>query len=134
MIVATMITRISVVPVMILASVLFVAVNVTLERLIGSWLEKILAKRKAREIFLALFVLFIVGVQFIGPAIQKYGKSPRPDLAKLIRYARPSPPSLAGEMIAGAASGDSATAGRGAARLGGGAARHRGPPFFCLSR
>jgi len=130
MIVATMITRISVVPVMILASALFVAVNVTLERLIGSWLEKILAKRKAREIFLALFVLFIVGVQFIGPAVQKYGKSPRPDLAKIIRYARPSPPSLAGEMIAGAAAGDSATAGIGAAGLAGFAALLGGLLFF----
>src|SRR5256885_13021193 len=41
MVVATMITRISVAPAMILASALFVAANVTLERLIGSWLEKI---------------------------------------------------------------------------------------------
>jgi len=130
MIVATMLTRISVAPAMILASVLFVAVNVTLERLIGSWLEKILAKRKAREIFLALFVLFIVGVQFIGPAIQKYGKSPRPDLAKIIRYARPSPPSLAGEMIAGAAAGDSATAGIGGAGLAGYAVLLGGLLFF----
>ena len=130
MIVAAMVTRISVAPAMILASALFVAVNVTLERLIGSWLEKILAKRKAREIFLALFVLFIVGVQFIGPAIQKYGKSPRPDLAKIIRYARPSPPSLAGEMIAGAAAGDSATAGIGAAGLAGYAVLLGGLLFF----
>jgi len=130
MIVATMIARISLAPAMILASVLFVAVNVTLERLIGSWLEKILAKRKAREIFLALFVLFIVGVQFIGPAIQKYGKSPRPDLAKIGRYARPSPPSLAGELIAGAAAGDSATAGIGAAGLAGYAVLLGGLLFF----
>jgi len=130
MVVAAMVTRISVAPAMILASALFVAVNVTLERLIGSWLEKILAKRKAREIFLALFVLFIVGVQFIGPAIQKYGKSPRPDLAKIIRYARPSPPSLAGELIAGAAAGDSATAGIGAAGLAGYAVLLGGLLFF----
>jgi len=130
MIVAAVITRISVVPVMILASILFVAVNVTLERLIGSWLEKILAKRKAREIFLALFVLFIVGVQFIGPAIQKYEKSPKPDVAKIVRYARPSPPSLAGEMIAGAAAGDSATVGTGAAGLAGFAVLLGGLLFF----
>jgi len=130
MIVAAMITRISVVPVMVLASVLFVAVNVTLERLIGSWLEKILAKRKAREIFLALFVLLIVGVQFIGPAIQKYGKSTKPDVAKIVRYARPSPPSFAGEMIAGSAGGDLATTGIGAAGLAGYAALLGGLLFF----
>jgi len=130
MIAAAMTTRISLAPVMILASVLFVAVNVTLERLIGSWLEKILAKRKAREIFLALFVLFIVGVQFIGPAIQKYGKSSKPDVAKIVRYARPSPASLAGEMIAGAAASDSPTVGIGAAGLAGYAVLLGGLLFF----
>lgn len=40
--------RAGVVPAMLLVSVLFVLVNVTIERLVGSWLEKILAKRRSR--------------------------------------------------------------------------------------
>jgi len=40
---------------MMAASLLFVLVNVTSERLIGSWLEKIFAKRRARELLVGLF-------------------------------------------------------------------------------
>jgi len=119
MILATAMTKLSFAPVMILASAFFIAVNVTLERLIGSWVEKILSKRKAREFFLAIFVLLMVGVQFIGPAVQKYEKSATPDVERIVRYARPFPGSLAGDMIAGAASGDLAAAGKGAASLAG---------------
>jgi ABC-2 type transport system permease protein len=119
MILATAMTKLSFAPVMILASAFFIAVNVTLERLIGSWVEKILSKRKAREFFLAIFVLLMVGVQFIGPAVQKYEKSATPDVERIVRYARPFPGSLAGDMIAGAASGDLAAAGKGAAGLAG---------------
>ena len=45
--------------------------NVTLERLIGSWLERVLARRRSREIFLALFILFAVSVQFLNPLLQR---------------------------------------------------------------
>ena len=117
MIVATMTEKASLAPIMLCVSVLFVAVNVTLERLIGSWLEKILSKRKAREFFLALFVMTMVSLQFIGPAIQKYEKSARPDVDRIVRYARPFPGSLAGDMIEGAASGDLARTGTGIAGL-----------------
>jgi len=117
MIVATAMTRISLAPAMLFAAALFVAVNVTFERLIGSWVEKILSKRKAREFFLALFVLSMVGVQFIGPAIQKYQKSTKPNVERIVRYARPLPASLAGEMIARFANGDLAEAGAAGAGL-----------------
>jgi ABC-2 type transport system permease protein len=116
-IVATAMTRISLAPAMLFAAALFVAVNVTLERLIGSWVEKILSKRKAREFFLALFVLSMVGVQFIGPAIQKYQKSTKPNVERIARFARPLPASLAGEMIARFANGDLAEAGAAGAGL-----------------
>src|ERR1700757_1244602 len=43
MIVGAARAQLSIVPIMLLVSALFVLVNVTLERLIGSWLEKLLA-------------------------------------------------------------------------------------------
>ena len=70
--------RISVVPVLLLVCLLFVLLNVTLERLIGSWLEKILAKRRARELFLGLFILSMVSLNFLSPLLQQYGHSARP--------------------------------------------------------
>jgi len=113
------VTKISLLPAMALTAALFIAVNVTLERLVGSWVEKILSKRRSREVFLALFVLSMVSLQFIGPALQRYGKSAKPEAEKIVRYARPFPGSLAGELFAGVAAGDNAAVATGAAGLAG---------------
>ena len=90
-------------PAMIVTCLLFAAMNLALERLLGSWLEKILAKRRARELFFAFFILLMIGVQFIGPAIQRYGKPATPRVLKILPYLAPFPGSLAGRAVAGAA-------------------------------
>ncbi|HLK06200.1 MAG TPA: hypothetical protein VKT53_17320 [Candidatus Acidoferrum sp.] len=113
------VTKISLLPAMALTAALFIAVNVTLERLVGSWVEKILSKRRSREVFLALFVLSMVSLQFIGPVFQRYGKSTKPEAEKIVRHARPFPGSLAGELFAGVAAGDNAAVATGAAGLAG---------------
>ncbi|HET9804554.1 MAG TPA: hypothetical protein VFP96_15040 [Candidatus Acidoferrum sp.] len=117
--VATLKTKAPLLPVMMVAAILFVALNVTLERLVGSWVEKLLSKRRSREVFLALFVLLMVSVQFIAPAIQKYGKSAVPTAQRVVRYAQVFPGSLAGKLVAGTASGDISAAATGAAGLAG---------------
>jgi len=64
----------------------FAALNILLGRMIFSWLERWLARRKSREILLLFFFLFIIGVQFINPLMQVY----------LHRYGRlHGPPSFA---------------------------------------
>jgi hypothetical protein len=93
----------SVLPAMLITSALFLLMNITLERLIGSWLERILARRRSREIFFALFVLFAVSVQFLNPLLQRYGRSAQPWVKQLLPYLSVFPPSLAGKAIAGAA-------------------------------
>jgi len=92
-----------VLPAMLLVSFLFVLMNITLERLIGSWLERVLARRRSREIFFALFILFVVSVQFINPLLQRYGRSAQPWVRQLLPYLSVFPSSLAGKAIAGAA-------------------------------
>jgi hypothetical protein len=77
--------------------------NITLERMIGSWLERILARRRTREMFFALFILFAVSVQFINPLLQRYGRTAQPWVRHLLPYLSVFPPSLAGRAIAGAA-------------------------------
>ena len=84
MLVAALVSKISVLPTLLLVCALFTLLNVTLERVIGSWLEKVLAKRRAREIFLTLFILSMVSLNFLNPLIQRYGKTGRP---KLLEYA-----------------------------------------------
>jgi hypothetical protein len=80
-----------------------VLMNITLERMIGSWLERILARRRAREMFFALFILFAVSVQFINPLVQRYGRTAQPWARQLLPFLSVFPPSLAGRAITGAA-------------------------------
>jgi hypothetical protein len=90
-------------PSVLLISFLFLLMNLTLERLVGSWLERILARRRTREIFFALFILFAVSAQFISPILQRYGHSAQPWVRQVLPYLSVLPPSLAGQAVSGAA-------------------------------
>lgn len=98
--------RPGVVPAMLLVSLLFVVVNVTMERLVGSWLEKLLAKRRTRELFLGLFVLSMVSLNFLSPIIQRWGHGARPWILESIPYLSWLPGSLAGKAVGAAAVAD----------------------------
>lgn len=87
-------------PAMLLIVTVFVLFNVTLERLIGSWLEKLLSRRRTREIFLGLFVLSMISLNFVNPLIERYGAEARPFAMRLLPYFVLFPPSLAGRSIA----------------------------------
>lgn len=91
--------RRDVVPAMLAVSFLFVVFSVTTERLIGSWLEKLLAKRRTRELFLGLFVLSMVSLNFLNPLMQRWGRGARPRLLEYVPYLNWLPGSLAGNAI-----------------------------------
>jgi len=95
-----------VLPPMLLIVSLFLLMNVTLERLIGSWLERVLARRRARELFFALFILSMVSLQFIAPALDRYGTAAQPWVLRLLPYLSPLPASLAGQAISAAVGGN----------------------------
>jgi hypothetical protein len=92
-----------VLPAMLLIGAVFVVFNVTLERLIGSWLEKLLSRRRTRELFIGLFVMSMISLNFITPWFQRYGATARPVFFRLLPYFAWLPPSLAGRAIAAAA-------------------------------
>ena len=94
-------------PAVVLILVLFVMMNLTFERLVGSWLERLLARRRTREVVFGLFILLSVSVQFIRPLITRYatGSSPASAL-RFVAYLSPFPPSLASSAVAAAASGE----------------------------
>jgi ABC-2 type transport system permease protein len=106
MVLGAAVARPEVLPVMAGVSVLFVLMNVTLERLIGSWLEKILAKRKTRELFIGLFVLSMVSLNFLNPVLQRYGNAAPPKILEYLPYLAWLPGSLAGSAVAGSVRGD----------------------------
>ncbi|MGB2645585.1 MAG: hypothetical protein WBG02_16950 [Candidatus Acidiferrum sp.] len=103
MILGVTMAKASVLPAMLVVSALFLLMNITLDRLVGSWLERILSRRRGREMFFALFILFIVAVQFINPMVQRYGHSAKPWVWHLVPYLSPFPPSLASQAVVGAA-------------------------------
>lgn len=108
MLVATSIARPQLLPVMVLVSLLFVLANATLERLIGSWLERLFANRRAREVLVGIFVLSMVSMNFLNPALQRWDQhGARPKVLHLLPYFSWMPGSLAGSAIAGAARGNS---------------------------
>lgn len=98
--------RIGIVPVMLLVSALFVLINVTLERLVGSWMEKLLAKRRARELFFGIFVLCMVSLNFLNPVFQRWGNGMKPKFMEWIPYLSWLPGSLAGNTIGSAVDSD----------------------------
>jgi ABC-2 type transport system permease protein len=89
-----------VLPAMLVIVALFMLLNVTIERLIGSWLERLLARRRTRELFLGLFVLSMVSLNFIAPLMTRYGASARLLFLRLLPYFSWLPPSLAGRAVA----------------------------------
>ena len=89
-----------VLPAMMLIVAVFALLNVTLERLIGSWLERLLARRRTRELFVGLFVLSMISLNFVTPLMQRYGASVRPVFLRLVPYFAWFPPSLAGRALA----------------------------------
>src|SRR5258705_2598802 len=84
-----------VLPAMLLIVGVFMLLNGTLERLIGSWLERLLARRRTRELFLGLFVLSMISLNFLSPLMQRYGSSARPEFLRPLPYLPWFPPSLA---------------------------------------
>jgi hypothetical protein len=92
-------------PAMLLVVALFILLNMTLERLVGSWLERLLSRRRTRELFFALFILAMVSLNLIEPTMRHYGGLLRPLVQRIIPYFAWFPPSLAGRAIAAAAEG-----------------------------
>lgn len=92
-------------PVLLIAA-LFILFNVALERLLGSWMERLLARRRTREYFFAGFILLMVSLQLLGPLLNRFGKSAEPWLVHVLPYLRYFPGSLAGKGLDDAAAGD----------------------------
>jgi hypothetical protein len=89
-------------PILLLVVPMFILLNLTMERLLGSWLQRLLARRRTREIFFVLFILSMFSLQFIGPIQSRLARKGDPAaLLGLVKYLAPFPPSLAARAIEG---------------------------------
>jgi ABC-2 type transport system permease protein len=94
---------------------LFAIFNILLARMLFTWAERWLARRKSREILGVLFLFMVIGFQFIGPLVRHYGnRSHQPAVSRVFVEALPierlTPPGLAGQTIAHSLRGDYASA------------------------
>jgi ABC-2 type transport system permease protein len=95
----------------VIVLLVFAAVNVLLTRMIFSWVERWLAQRRTREIFGLLLFLFIIGVQFIGPATEHFAGKRKPGpgvvtaVGRITVYQRVLPPGVAAQAIASVSQG-----------------------------
>ena len=65
----------------------FALFNLVLMQTIFAWLERWLAQRRTREIMGVLFILAMLSFQLIGPAIERIGKGPHPELSHATQIA-----------------------------------------------
>ncbi len=100
MLAATLVAQPSAASALFLVCALFTVLNITMERLLGAWVEKLLAKRKSREVFFTIFVLAMVSLQFLNPLMQKYGHELVPMLRSWVPYLWLLPSSFAGDAVA----------------------------------
>ncbi len=91
----------------------FALVNILLSRMIFAWIERWLARRRTREILGILFFLIIVGIQFIEPLTERYGRRVGPGVMRHAQQVsslqRPFPPALAADAIARPSAGQFST-------------------------
>jgi len=87
-------------PAMLLACVLFAAFNTTVERLLGAWLEKVLSKRRAKEVMFTVFILSMISLQFLNPMVQKHGAEVKAVAGRVLPYLWLLPSAFAGNLVA----------------------------------
>jgi ABC-2 type transport system permease protein len=80
--------------------------NLLFNRMLFAWLERLLAKRRTREIVTAIFILFFVCIQFSGVILQKWGPALKTAFENSAAVWRALPPALAGKAIEHAADRD----------------------------
>jgi ABC-2 type transport system permease protein len=100
MVAATLVAQPMAAPVMLIVCAMFAVLNITMERLLGAWVEKLLAKRRTREVFFTLFILSMVSLQFLNPILQKYGRTLAPMVRSWLPYFWLLPSSFAGAAVA----------------------------------
>jgi ABC-2 type transport system permease protein len=84
--------------------------NLLFNRMLFAWLERLLAKRRTREIVTVLFILFFVCIQFSGLILQRWGPAVRSAVENSASVWRALPPALAGTVIEHAANDDPSAA------------------------
>ncbi len=97
--------RLELLPVALLVLSVYAAMNLLLNRAIFTWLERLLARRRAREAFLAVFLLALFSFQLFVAVGTRWQKRFEPYVVAAMPLLKLLPPGLAGKALDGAALG-----------------------------
>ncbi len=93
-------------PAMAAICAIFLLLNVILERLLSSWLERLLARRRTRELVFGLFILLSILVQLTAQSLEKLAPPAVPWIKRIVLISAAFPPGLAGRALASAVAHD----------------------------
>jgi hypothetical protein len=79
----------------------FAVMNLLLSRMLFSWLERLLARRRSREALGAIFLLLLICFQFSGLFVERWGRQSAPILIKALPLANLLPAGLPGKALEG---------------------------------
>ena len=89
---------------------IYAGTNLMLNRLLLSWLERVLERRRTREVFVVVLLLGMVALPLAVALGERWGDRAEPFLRRLVPPGQVLPPGLAGKALAGAARGNAAEA------------------------
>lgn len=96
-------------PAVLLVLLLFTMMNLTLNRAFLSWIERILARRRTREMFVGGFLVLLVCLQLFGAlAMDRWEEALKPVFKKAVAFSVLLPGGAAGEATAGIVTADAA--------------------------
>lgn len=97
-------------PWLLLVAPAFLLANLLLSRMVFAWLERLLAKRRAREIAFVIFLLAVFAFQGTMMTMDRWGGQAGELLQEALRWTRALPPGLAGDTLLAAVRGEPAGA------------------------
>jgi ABC-2 type transport system permease protein len=96
-------------PWILLVLAVFAAMNLLLSRMVFSWIERLLARRRSREALLAILLLVCLVFQLTTALGSRWEKRLKPYVLVSLPFIAQLPPGLAGRALAGVAQRQAAT-------------------------
>jgi ABC-2 type transport system permease protein len=97
-------------PWLVLVVPTFLLANLLISRTVFAWLERLLAKRRAREIAFVVFLLAVFAFQGTMMTMDRWGGQAGELIQEALRWTRALPPGLAGDVLLAAERGEPAGA------------------------
>lgn len=98
--------RLDLLPWTLLVLAVYAGMNVILSRMVFSWLERLMARRRTREALAAIFLLCLLSFQLVSAFGSRWQRRLEPHARAALAALQPFPPGLAGRALAAGAKGN----------------------------